>query len=188
MSNRVNVKNGNVELIILKRTAIKRGTKPMARKKKLGKSQRPDAIAKRVCDYMWGTIVILRDKWCQYHLPIKQPATVGHHVFAKGECPATRYDLRIGMGLCGGCHEFRAHSNPEAYRDINIRHLGGQDVYDRLFALSQMRTTKPDLKLIELMLWQDLAGYGVLRPDLWDTWKEWKKEQYLREKRRANER
>ena len=164
----------------LKSTAIKRG------KKKLGKSQRPDSIARRIADYMWGTIIILRDPWCAFHRPIKEPATVGHHIFAKGECPSTRYNLKVGLPLCGGCHEFKAHSNPEAYRHIVIAYVGGQDAYDRLFYLAGMRdTSKPDYKLVELMLWQDLNEYKVYKPEGWDYWKEWKKEAWLRNIRRS---
>ena len=170
----------------MKRTAIKQSTKPMTRKKRLGKkSQAPHAIQRRICLLLWGTIIILRDKWCQYHLPVKIPANHPHHVFPKGKCPATQYDTRVGIGLCGGCHEFEVPD--PIWHPVNVRLLGGQDAYDRLEALSHVRMSKPDLKLIELMLWQDLAEYGVYKPDLWVTWKEWKKEKFLRE-RRSHER
>ena len=159
----------------MRKSWIKRG------KKKLGKS--PKYENRRICDYMWGTIIILRDQICK--ICLENIAMQGHHIFAKRECPSTRYDLRIGIGVCGGCHDPKLHTNPEMYRHILIAHVGGQETYDRLKALASIKTDpRHDYALIELLLWQDLAEYGVERPDGWREWKEWKKEKWLRDIRK----
>ena len=162
----------------MKRSYIKRG------KKKLGPSQKPEAIARRVCDYMWGTLIILRDQVCMYcH---KNIATVGHHIFAKKDCPRTRYELLCGIGLCIGCHDPKiggvAHTNPEAVRHINKAKVGKG--WDALKARALMPgKVNHDFKLIEIMLWQDFKAYHIYKPEGWDGWKEWKKIKWLREVR-----
>jgi len=134
---------------------------------------------------MWGTIIILRDPICVYCGLHR--ANHPHHIFCKKDCPSTRYDLKNGMGLDGGCHKFKAHCNPEMYRHINIKHVGGQEEHDKLTARASMLVTSRDYKLIEISLWQDLKEYGVFKPKDWDSWKEYKKKEYLSEIRRSHD-
>ena len=156
----------------------------MKRTKLNKKSKRPTAVNRRICDYMWGTVIVLRDRFCKYCN--KNPVLVGHHIFAKGECPATRYDTKIGIGLCGGCHEFKAHANPEKYRHINIKHVGGQKIYDNLFIMASLKCSPHDYAFVEIMLWQELGIYDVVKPEGWLDWSENKKQEWLRTKRKES--
>jgi hypothetical protein len=160
----------------MNRTPLKRG------KGIRKKSNAPNSIARRVCDYLWGTIIILRDKYCVYCG--LNPATEGHHIFCRKDCPSVRYSFENGIGLDGACHKFKAHGNPEMYRHINIKHVGGQEKYDELKSLACL-PTKNDYKLIEIGLWEELKRYEVFKPDEWDSWKEYKKMDYLRKARKT---
>ena len=144
------------------------------------KRKSPKQKQRHLCDYMWGTIIILRDKICQYCG--KNKATTGHHIFAKGRVPHMRYNLKIGIGLCGGCHSFAAHTNPEEFRHVNIRHVGGEQQYETLKVLAGMHAIKQDLSMTEIVLWQHLKEY-VMKPINWAEMSHTAKIKFLREKR-----
>ena len=154
------------------RTILKRGRLKQ-------KSDNPNSVARRICDFMWGNIVLRGQEVCVCcH---KNLANHPHHIFCKKECPATRYELKNGLPLCGGCHKWKFHSNPEMYRHISIRFVGGPEEHDRLTAMASLTVTFRDWNLIEMTLWQDL-GQGP--PEEWGEWSENKKIEYLRKLRR----
>lgn len=127
-------------------------------------------------DYLFGTIVILRDKGrC---LLCARKGNQAHHIFNKKNCANVRHDTRNGVCLCAGCHKFKAHQAPEKYRDTIIAYVDkihGAYAYEKLKTRAMLKgsTKMGDLKMVELALLQEFKsfkiGYEVNMLLSWET-------------------
>lgn len=144
------------------------------------KSKSPRSQYVEYLTYLWGTIVLIKDKTC---VVCGGKATDPHHIFSKQSCPSVRYDTRNGAGLCKGHHRFGVHQNPEKYRQKIIDHVGGKEYELLKYRAMTSAKGKMDLAGWELILLDELREYGhIIIADL--TYKE--KIILLKEMRRGN--
>lgn len=75
----------------------------------------------------------------------------GAHCFTR-DCHTTRWDIRNGAGLCGGCHMY-IDNHEEAKRELFTRLLGEEE-YRWLYILAHMTTKQApvDYKATEIAL------------------------------------
>ncbi len=123
------------------------------------KSKSPRSQYVRYLDYLWGTIVLLRNKVCIIcAVQGKQGrANNPHHIFSKQSCPSVRYDTRNGAGLCGGHHTFGVHQQPEKYRQTIIDHVGEKEYELLKYRAMTSAKGKMDLAGWELILLDELG-------------------------------
>jgi len=74
-----------------------------------------------------------------------------HHCFSRNH-RTTRFDVRAGVGLCGGCHRY-VQSHDDANM-ILFRELIGSDDLQRLYVLTNLtsRQAPVDPKMVEIYL------------------------------------
>lgn len=182
----------------MKRTEIKRSTKPMKRGTPMKKKRKDGRSADtRICDYLFLTIIVLRDKTCFCGGRFKGcdgMAYTGHHIFFKtNQHRNLRYDFKNAVGISEHCHGpwHGVHGNPQQYEQpirewVDRTH--GKGTYERLEARAYMTGSKADMYLVEMALWFEGVAYGLYQPDGWYEWKEYKKLNFLREVRKNGRR
>ena len=94
--------------------------------KKVKKTTRM-AIIKKL-DVLFSKQVRERDGVCQYCK--KSSTTYCHHIFSRRHM-GTRWLMENAVSLCVYCHRFRAHGDPENFRDFIIGRIG-QRKFDEL--------------------------------------------------------
>lgn len=136
--------------------------------RRTGKSERSKYIA--YLDYLWGTIVIVRDgRACIICGGWKLLA--GHHVYSKTQHSPVRYDTRDGVCLCFHDHQLH-HNNTRSFQaefDKHINKTHGAMSAFNLEARAHMRSTlnTRDLPLHEMGLMAELLEQGFVLPDGW---------------------
>jgi len=133
----------------------------------------------RYIDYLWGTIIVLKDRHCQ--LCYRNARLEPHHFFTRKMHSNVRWDTRNGILLCHGCHQWKAQSHSEQIRDILIKRIGEEE-FEALKARAYM-TVKPDLRMWELQLLHELQDYVKMHDD-WLKMSYNKRVEWLREVRR----
>jgi hypothetical protein len=130
----------------VKRSYIKR--KPPKRRKV--KTERQLAIIQ--ADELWKKAVKDRDNWtCQRCGKSEGAIIQAHHIF-KRNAYNVRWAMVNGVSLCKGCH-FTLHMNSDLRYPFEVKHLGGQEAYDRLQVMARIKKgagADPKMAIIEL--------------------------------------
>ena len=127
----------------MKRTAIKRSVKPLARRTRPRRQRKTTRAALgRLADKLWSQIVRLKGE-CE--ACGKRPPSVvlqGAHGFSR-RYRGTRWKLINGFALCSGCHVGYTHDSL-AWDDYLVT-AWGQEVYDELRDIATNRGGSVDL-------------------------------------------
>jgi len=111
-------------------------------------------------DNLWSRLIKLRaGNECEYCRSSRNLNS--HHIFSKSNF-STRWDERNGISLCVNHHtfssQFSAHLTPTEFT-LWIIKKRGNDWYDKLL-LRKQQIGKPDIKLTNMYLKQELKKYG----------------------------
>ena len=129
-------------------------------KKSKGKTSNKSAALK-LCDILWSKVVRERDQhMCQ---ACGRPGNQPHHIFSRRHM-ATRHDSCNGITLCYGCHNHKAHGNPEEFRDFILNRLGQQE-FERLKVKAYANAHNADFAMTKISLEVELKlladGVGI---------------------------
>lgn len=73
------------------------------------------------CDKLWYQIVIARNPFCEV---CGEPTIYAHHFYFKSSCPALRYEIENGVGLCVKCHPKLHFRDPKMVEEQIIKKRG----------------------------------------------------------------
>jgi len=100
-------------------------------------------------DKMVSQYILKKHKTCQYCK--RRPARHSHHIFSRRHMN-TRFETDNLIALCGYCHLWIAHQDPELFRDFLIKKwFESEEKYNSL-KLKASLTVKPDFRMWEIYL------------------------------------